>query len=67
MRKLKSYNEQDAEKELRDGEVLIPSGGITVAGYDLKFFSAASDESFLPKEERLILRRANRKRKKASN
>lgn len=64
MRNLKSSNEQDARQELRNGEELIPAGGITLCGQELLFFSAANDEDFVPnKETKLWVRRQNRKRR----
>ena len=63
MRNLKSYNEADASQELRADEQLMPSGGITLSGYDLKFFTAVSDEDFMTKEQKLYYRKQKRKEK----
>lgn len=60
MRNLKSYNQPDAEQELRADEFLIPAGGVD--GYN--FFAAGSEEDFCrSKEEKLLLRKQKRKEK----
>ena len=57
MRNLNPY--QDPHEQLRDGESLLPSGGID----GLNFYTAINDEDYLPKKERLKHRRNQRKQK----
>lgn len=61
MRNLTVSSQEEAERQLRDGESLIPAGGVM----GNLFFGAANDEDFIPdKEVKLEYRRRERKRKR---
>lgn len=60
MRNLKSYNERDAQNELRDGEELLPAGGYG----DINFYSAVDDEDFIPDRKEKEKHRRDKRREK---
>jgi len=46
---------------LRSDEFLIPAGGISIGDWEYNFYSAVNEEDYMPKEEKLNLRRKKRK------